>query len=33
LQVFLSGLFKKAMAARYGKEEVAALIKALRGGA
>jgi 3-hydroxyisobutyrate dehydrogenase-like beta-hydroxyacid dehydrogenase len=27
------GLFKKAMAAGYGEEEVAALIKALRGGA
>jgi 3-hydroxyisobutyrate dehydrogenase-like beta-hydroxyacid dehydrogenase len=30
---FALGLFKKAMAAGYGEEEVAALIKVLRGGA
>jgi hypothetical protein len=30
---FALGLFKKAMAARYGEEEFAALIRVLRGGA
>jgi 3-hydroxyisobutyrate dehydrogenase-like beta-hydroxyacid dehydrogenase len=30
---FVSGIFKRAMAAGYGDEEVAALIKVLRAGA